>query len=427
MKAYTPAAVERAMKVQEVILHARNGSITWLEAADILGIRPRTMRRWKWRLEQFGMPGLFDRRRQVPSPRCTPMAEVDRILALYRERYAGFNVRHFHETVVREHAVTQSYSFVKQVLQGAGLVRKGRVRGRHRRRRERRACCGEMLHLDGSTHAWLALEPQQRQTLIAVVDDATSRLLYAQLWPGETTLAVLTALRDVLREHGLPQQLYTDKASWAACTRASRGQVRPERPSQVQRALARLGIEHIHAHSPQARGRSERANRTLQGRLVNELRAAGIADLAGANHYLHEVYRPQHNARFAVSPADPASGFTPLLGVSLEPILCIEGTRCVNRDNTVVLGRQVLQLPESAGALGRQRQRVTVRRHLDHTFSVWRGPRCVATYDAQGAVRQPDSQVEPRRDRRSGGNLGSQSRAERPDHLSKPAGHITCS
>src|SRR5690348_7801811 len=178
MEVYTPAAVERAMKVQEVILHARSKAITWLEAADILGIRPRTMRRWKWKMEHYGMPGLFDQRRQVPSPRRTPVAAVDAILALYRERYAGFNVRHFHEVAVRAHGVTQSYTFVKQVLQGAGLVRKGRVRGRHRRRRERRACFGEMLHLDGSTHAWLARAPQQRQTLIAVVDDATSRLLY---------------------------------------------------------------------------------------------------------------------------------------------------------------------------------------------------------------------------------------------------------
>lgn len=427
MDVYSPAAVERAMKVQEVILQARNRTITWQEAADILGIRPRTMRRWKWRMEQNGIVGLFDQRRRSPSPRRTPVAEVDRILTLYRDQYAGFNVRHFHEKVTQEHGVTQSYSFVKQVLQGAGLVRKSRARGRHRQRRERRACFGEMLHLDGSPHRWLALAPELRPTLLSVVDDATSRLLYAQLWPAETTHGVMSALFEVIREHGLPQQLYTDKASWAACTRGSRGRPRPERPTQVQRALEQLGIEHIHAHSPQARGRSERANRTLQGRVVNELAKAKIADLVSANRYLNDTYRPSHNKNFADPPADPNSGFTPLYQAELENILCLEGTRRVNRDNTVVLGKQVLQLPETAGHLGRHGRRVTVRHHLDGTYSVWRGPRRLAIYRADGRPSEPESSVKLVGDRRSEAIPESRSSKSRPDHLSKTAGQITCS
>jgi hypothetical protein len=407
MEHYSPAAVERAMKVQEVILQARNRTITWLEAADILRIRPRTMRRWKWKMEHYGMVGLFDRRRRTPSPRRTPTAEVDRVLELYRERYAGFNVRHFHETVSREHSVTLSYSLVKQILQGAGLVRKGRLRGRHRLRRERRGCFGEMLHLDGSPHRWLALAPELRPSLITVVDDATSQALYSQLWPAETTRSVMHALWGVFVKHGLPQQLYTDKASWAACTRGARGRVRADRPSQVQRALARLGIEHIHAHSPQARGRSERMNRTFQGRLVNELRVAGIRTIEEANRYLEAVYLPRHNQRFAVAPADPANGFTPLLDA--------EVMRRVNRDNTIVLGTQVLQLPVEAGSLGRQRQRITIRRHLDETYSAWRGPRCLARYDSRGRLIRPDSRVVSGRDR------GSQAILESPsDHESLP-------
>jgi transposase len=427
MERHTPAAVERAMKVQEVLLQARNKTITWLEAADILNLRPRTMRRWKWRMEHGGIEGLFDRRCRTPSPRRTPTAEVDRVLALYRNRYTGFNVRHFHETVSREHGVTLSYSLVKQILQGAGLVRKGRIRGRHRQRRERRPCLGEVPHVDGSPHRWLALAPELRPTLISVVDDATSRPLYLQLWPSETTRAIMTALGEVFVEHGLPQSIYTDEASWAACTRGSRGRPRPERPARVQRALDRLGIEHIHAHSPQARGRSERMNRTLQGRLVHELRVAGITTLADANRYLHEVYRPRHNQRFAVAAADRASGFTPLLGVALNHILCLEATRRVKRDNTVVLNTQVLQLPPTAGHLGRQRQRVLVRRHLEGTCSVWRGPRCLARYQADERLIGPDPAVTPGHDRGAPRILHSQFRHARPDHLSKPAGHITCS
>jgi transposase len=167
MEGYPSDAVERAMKVHEVILQARAKKITWIQAAEILGITPRSLRRWKKRSKRFGEDQLLDRRQRLPSPRRVPGRTIDRILTLYRERYAGYNVRHFHDTVQREHGIEQSYTFVKQVLQGAGLVRKYRARGKHRQRRERRACVGEMLHLDGSRHHWLALAPQEWQSLIS--------------------------------------------------------------------------------------------------------------------------------------------------------------------------------------------------------------------------------------------------------------------
>lgn len=249
------------MKVQEVILKAMAGKMKWLEAAEVLGIGPRTMRRWKWKMEHQGMNALLDRRCGVPSPRRVPGTEVEGILQLYRERYAGFTVRHFCDLAVRDHGIGRSYTFVKHLLQGARLVRKHRARGKHRMRRERRACFGEMLHADGSRHVWLALVPGQYQSLITVPDDATSRLLYAQLWPSEGTRSVMTALRTVFLEHGLPQQLYTDRASWAAHTPKAGGKPDP-RPTQLGRALEELGVEHLRAYSPQARGRSERLNRT---------------------------------------------------------------------------------------------------------------------------------------------------------------------
>src|SRR3989441_856680 len=187
--AYSRGAVERAMKVQEVILRAIDGKLTWVQAADILGYSPRTIRRIRWRLQHYGYGGLLDRRRQTPSPKRAPVAEVQRLLALYRERYLGFNVRHFHQLARREHGVRFCYAFVKKALQTAGLVAKHQPRGRHRRRREPRACFGELLHLDGSRHRWLALLPEQWFTLIAVVDDATKRLLYAQLREGGERVA----------------------------------------------------------------------------------------------------------------------------------------------------------------------------------------------------------------------------------------------
>src|SRR2546430_2391326 len=296
------AAVERAMKIQQVIMRALSGAITWLQAADILGLDPRSVRRWRARFDAGGRVALYDRRCLRPSRRKAAALEVQRILRLYRERFAGWNVRHFYRFARRDHAVTLSYSFVKLALQEAGLVRKGRARGRHRRRREPRACFGELLHLDGSPHPWLRLAPARRATLIAVVDDATTRLLYAQLWPGETAAAVFHALHTVFTTWGLPIALYTDRAGWAFHTPKAGGPIDRTHPTQVGRALARLGVERIGAYSPQARGRSERLNRTVQGRPGNELGLAGITTRAGANAYLTERFIADYDEEFPHPP-----------------------------------------------------------------------------------------------------------------------------
>jgi len=232
---YAPAVVERTMKVQEVLLQALSGKLTWPQAEEILGWSDRTVRRWRLRYQRWGYDGLWDRRRRTPSPRRAPLAEVERILRLYRERYVGFNGRHCYDLARRDHAVTLSYSFIKRALQGAGLLPTRRARGRHRRRREPRPCFGELLHLDGSRHAWLALVPELRPTLITVVDDATKRLLYAQLLEGgESTAAVMTALRDVLDRYGLPHALYTVRAHWAVHTRTQA----PRRTARSSRSWA---------------------------------------------------------------------------------------------------------------------------------------------------------------------------------------------
>jgi transposase len=384
MRLYGPTAVERAMRMQEVILKTMSGELNWLQAADILRMSPRSLRRWKRRYELVGYDGLLDRRTGRPSPRRAPVAEVARVLRLYRERYAGFNVRHFYGLAQREHGVRLSYTYVKTALQGAGLVAKRRARGRHRQRREPRACLGELLHLDGSPHPWLALCPGSTQTMLAVVDDATTQILYAQLWPGETSVAVMTALRTVIAQYGIPMALYTDRAGWAAVTPRAGGPVDKTKRTQVGRALHRLGIDHIVAYSPQARGRSERMNGTLQGRLVNELRVAGITTLAAANRYLVRRFLPRFNAEFARPPADPAAAFVPLGGAELDQILCHEEERTVGKDNTVVLGRVRLQLGKQPGRPTCAGLHVLVRRHLDGTHSVWRGPQCLGRYDALG-------------------------------------------
>ena len=346
---YAAAVVERTMKVQEVMMQAISGTLTWLQAEEILGWQPRRLRRWRLRYERRGYDGLWDRRRHRPSPRRAPVAEVARIVRLYRERYTGFNAAHFHEIAQREHGVRYAYTFVKQLLQAAALLPKRRARGRHRRRREPRPCFGELLHLDGSPHAWLARCPTERQVLLQSIDDATKRVLYAQLVPAESTATVMTALWTILETHGLPQALYTDRAGWAFYTPKAGEPVDRDKLTQVGRALARLGIEHIPAYSPQARGRSERLNRTFQGRLVNELRVAGISTVAAANRYLREQFLAAYDRRFARPPTDPAPAFVPLGRVDLTHILCHEEGRTVGQDNTVTLEGVRLQIDKQPG------------------------------------------------------------------------------
>ena len=382
---YSAGAVERAMTVHQALLHALHGRQTWLQVADVIGLSPRSVRRWRARLEQFGVPGLLDRRRQIPSPRRVPLAELQRVLRLYRERYQGFNVRHFHQLARRDHGVTFSYTVVKTALQGAGLVAKGRARGRHRRRREPRPCFGDLLHLDGSRHRWLALVPDAWHTLLVVVDDATKQLLYAQLVEGgESTAAIMTALWTVFARHGLPGALYTDRAHWAVHTPTSGSAPDRTRLTQVGRALRALGIEHILGHSPQARGRSERVNRTLQDRLVNELRLAGIRTRPAANRYLADRFLPAFNATFGRPPADPAVAFVAVTPAQLEPILCHEEARIVARDNTVTFARVVLQIAKQRGRRTCAGLPVLVRRHLDGRHTLWWGRRCLGRYDAGG-------------------------------------------
>src|SRR5213593_3035143 len=180
MSLYPARALERAMKIQEVILRAASGKILWMQAAEILGISPRSMQRWKRRYEEHGYDGLLDRRRQQPSPKRVPLETVEKVLRLYRERYFDFNVKHFAEKVQEEHGIKLNYSWIKTALQMAGLVARRRRRGEHRQRRPRRPLAGVLLHVDGSTHAWLG-EGRGQQDLIVVFDDATSHMYYAQL------------------------------------------------------------------------------------------------------------------------------------------------------------------------------------------------------------------------------------------------------
>jgi transposase len=387
---YTRAAMERAMKVQEVILRAINKQIHWFEAAKILGMSGRQLRRLYYRYRTYGYDGLYDRRTGKPSPRRVPLAVVERVLALYREKYFDFSVRHFHEKLWAEHGLLLSYSWVKLALQGAGLVPKARQRGIHRRRRERRPMVGMMLHIDGSRHRWLG--GKQWHDLLVVLDDANSEIYYAQLVEEESTATVLAALREVVEQHGIFCSLYSDRGSHFWLTPKAGEIVDRQRLTQVGRAMRELGIEMIPAYSPQARGRSERNFGTWQRRLPQELRLRGITTREQANDFLRKHYLTEFNGKFAVRAAQAESAFVPVGAKELERIFSLQHERVVNRDNTISFANRVLQIERTRWRGTLAGCRVLVCEHSDGRLGVFYGPHCVGTYASAETEREASAE-----------------------------------
>ncbi|MBV9923913.1 MAG: ISNCY family transposase [Acidobacteria bacterium] len=382
MRHYPEAAVERAMKVQEVILRAVAKKITWIQAAEILGVSPRHMRRWKEKYERFGFFALFDGRRGRASPRRVPSAVLDEVLRLYRERYSDLNVKHFHEKLTAEHGFAVSYTWTKGVLQGAGLVQRQPRRGTHRKRRARRPLPGMLLHIDASQHQWFTDE--RWHDLIVILDDATSAIHYAQLVEQESTRTVLRALREVVEGQGLFCSLYSDRASHFWLTPKAGEPVDRQALTQVGRAMRELNVQMIPAYSPQARGRSERSFRTWQGRLPQELRLAGITTLAEANRFLRERYVAEFNARFAVAAEGVGTAFVPCTRSDLDRVFCLQHERVVARDNTVSFARLTLQIERQQWRGTLAGCRVIVYEHLDGTLSIGYGLHEVGRYNSEG-------------------------------------------
>jgi transposase len=386
MVSYSKAAMERAMKVQEIILRAMAKKITWWQAAEIIGVSDRQMRRWRERYEEYGYDGLFDRRRGQPSPKRVPLATVEQVLGLYREKYFDFNVRHFHEKLVAEHGIGLSYTWVKRALQGAGLVARGRKRGVHRKRRPRRPLPGMLLHIDGSRHRWF--QDERWHDLIVLLDDATSEIYYAQLVEEEGTVAVMAGLREVIERRGLFCALYSDRGSHFWLTPQAGKKVDYGRLTQVGRALRELGIEMIPAYSPQARGRSERNFGTWQGRLPQELRLRGISTLEAANQFLREHYIAEFNDHFQVPAQQRGNAFIAARRKELDLILSLQYERTVNRDNTVSFQNLTLQIERVAWRATLAGCSITVHQHLDGTISLTYGPQGLGHYNAQGVAIQ---------------------------------------
>jgi transposase len=387
-----------AMTRKEVIVQAMAKTITWIQAAWICGITDRHMRRLKERYERWGYDGLVDQRGGRPRRKRIAVETIAKICELKRERYPDFSVQHFWEKLPAEHGIAIGYTWVKLTLQAAGLAEKGRGRGTYRRRRERRPMRGMLVHLDASTHEWIEGLPMQ--DLVVALDDADGRILYAQFVPQEGTASTFAALKHILQTCGRFVELYTDRGSHF-CHTPSAGQApTTAHDGQVSRALKVLGIRQILAWSPEARGRSERAFQTIQGRLPQELRVAGIGSYELANEYLRTQFVPDFNRRFTVVPAQKASAFVPLVGVELELLLSTHHRRTVNNDSTVAFETLSLQLPRTVERAHYVRCEVTVHEFPEGRLGVSYQGRLLACYARDGqllAVGGPSPMRRPAR------------------------------
>jgi transposase len=382
------------MKLQDVLLKAMARKIRWWDAAEIIGVTDRTMRRWRERLEAEGYSGLVDRRKGKPSEKRVPLVLVEEVLRLYREVYFDLNIRHFHEKLSEAHRIKLSYTWVQKALQGAGLVARGKRRGKHRRRRERRPLPGMLLHIDGSKHRWFGDE--RWYDLIVILDDATSEIYYAQLVEEESTRTVMAGLREVIESRGLFCALYSDRGSHFFVTPKAGEKVDKHRLTQVGRAMKELGVQMIPAYSPQARGRSERSFGTWQGRLPQELRLAGLTTVDQANVFLRQHYIGEFNQKFAVPAPQKGTAFRRTSRSDLNWIFTIQTERVVDKDNTVAIADRHWQLEKSRFRSTLAGCTVTIHQHLDETVSIRFGPHTVGRYRADGQPLKTQPKPESR-------------------------------
>lgn len=380
------------MTREEVLRKAFEGKLTWQQAADICGLTARHLRRLKEQYQVLGREGLRDGRAGRRQPLRIPPETLEELCVLKQDVYPDFSVRHFHQFATEKHGLKLSYTMTRDILQIRGLVEKSPGRGKYRRRRERRPMRGMLLHLDASTHTWIEGLPMQ--DLVVGLDDADGRILYGRFVEQEGTQSTLEALAHVLVRYGRFCELYTDRGSHFCKTTEAGQDPDPEQNGQVARVLKVLGIRHILARSPEARGRSERCFGTIQGRLPQELRLFGIRDYEAANGYLAQHFIPDFNQRFTVEPTEPESAFVRVAGIDLKLLLSVQHERVVQKDNTVAFNRLYLQLPTTRERMHFVRCPVVVHEFLDGTLGISYQGRLIARYTRDGQlVASPKKKV----------------------------------
>lgn len=342
----------------EALGRVKRGELTVLAAAGLMGLSLRQARRaWK-RFSREGDGGLVHRLRGRQSNRRLSQDLRERAVKLHQERYADFGPTHACEKLASEHGLVLSPDTLTALLKERGLWQRRRRRGRHRKRRERRACFGSMIQMDGSHHDWFEGRGP-RCVLMVLIDDATSRT-YARFYPAETTEAAFDGFGRWAALHGLPRSVYADRHS------IYRDEDHPQKPTQFGRAMNELGVELIAAHSPQAKGRVERMNGTLQDRLVKEMRLRNIRSIKQGNAYLEATFLEELNGRWAIAARrdqDLHRAVEP--GVSLAEILCVQQERVVGNDWCVRWKSRWLQIAAEHASLRLAGRGVLVKQLAD--------------------------------------------------------------
>jgi transposase len=374
----------RKMHFEEILNLWTESRLTQEEAARMLCVSDRTFRRYIDRYHHGGLDGLLDKRLTQASARKAPVDEAMELVERYQSQHKGWNVSHFHSWYRRDGG-TRSYTWVKNQLQTAKAVPKGKKRGAHRKKRERAPLPGMMIHQDGSTHEWV---PGKKWDLIVTMDDATNEHYSMFFTDEEGTASSFVGVKEVILSRGLFCSFYSDRGSHYWHTPEAGGKVDKKNLTQFGRAMHQLGIEMIPAYSPEARGRSERAFSTHQDRLVKELAFFGITEMAEANRYLRERYLPAFNAEFMEPATEQGSGFVPLLNAQIDDILCEHYERTVARNNCISFEGVTLQIPQDQHRCNYITVKVRVHHYPDGSLAVFHGPRKLANYHPTGQIKE---------------------------------------
>ena len=341
----------------EAMGRVKRGELTVVESAELMGVSLRQARRiWK-RFKGQGDRGLVHALRGRPSNRRLSQDVRERAVKRHQERYADFGPTLACEKLAEE-GLKLSPDTLTALLKERGLWRRVRRRGRHRKRRERRACLGSMVQMDGSHHDWFEGRGQ-RCVLMVMIDDATNRT-WARFYAAETTEAAFDVFGRWVGREGIPRAVYVDRHS------IYRDEDHPDRPTQFGRAMKDLGVELIRARSPQAKGRVERRNAVFQDRLVKEMRLRNISDMRQANALLDGSFLDELNRRYAVKAQDPKNLHRALeAGLELEQVLCVQEERVVGQDWCVRWKNRWLQIGSEHGSLHLPRRKVLIRHLAD--------------------------------------------------------------
>ncbi len=378
-------------RIVAAIGREQSGRLSCIEAAALLGISERHFRRLRDAYLEGGAEGIIDKRRRRPASNKAPGKIIDWVVEQYRTKYFDFTAKHFHEAM-RKEGLRYGYTWTKSVLYLRGLLKPGKARGPHRRKRPRSPLPGMLVFQDGSTHDWFSGR-RGPCGLIVTLDDATGAILSAFFVEEEGTASSFRGLRETIEKHGLFSSFYTDRGSHYFYTPEAGGKVDKERPTQVGRSLDKLGITHIPSYAPEGRGRMERVSGTLQGRLPQELRLAGLDDIEAANAWLVSSFVPEFNARFAIEPEEEGAAFLSFVG-DLENILCIQEERTAGKDNCVHYEGRVLQIPAQAHRRHYVKAQVKVRAYPDGSLAIYHGPRQLVRFPA-GEAQAEDAPAHP--------------------------------